>query len=123
LTVLFCQNIAAQEADNEKTNAWKPVEGQHYKSINPKISPKPGITFYFWPGSASCYQLEHALQNWQQQHPEIIVKRIPLVKRPQWRLLAKSWLVAAGMDSNTKNRGELFLNELYQTIHIKSQPT
>jgi thiol:disulfide interchange protein DsbA len=104
---------AAEQAD---TQPWIPVAGQHYLAYASKTPRQSGIKYYFWPGSASCYQLENALQNWQIEHPEIDIERIPLVKRPQWRLFAKAWLVATALD-----KGEPFLNQLYKTIHVEAQ--
>jgi len=109
---------------------WEPVANQHYHAINipvdANVTPeqtselkleKHIIKFYFWPGSESCYQLDQALRAWHEQHPQIQIDRIPLVKRPQWRLLAKAWLVAKQMDDEMA-----FLDELYQQIHDKRQP-
>ena len=104
---------ATEPAD---TRPWVPVAGQHYLATDSKAPRQSGIKYYFWLGSASCYQLENALQNWQTQNPEISIERIPLVKRPEWRLLAKAWLVATALD-----KGELFLNQLYKSIHIEAQ--
>ncbi len=98
---------------------WKPIAGQHYRALNIAPPLQSGITFYFWPGSASSYQLEHALQNWQKLNPNMEIQRIPLVTRPHWRLLAKAWLVAEAID---KTNSLAFLNDLYKTIHQDSQP-
>ena len=116
--ILFSSNLLA----NENEEVWTPIAGQHYQSIASKLSYQTGIQFYFWPGSASCYQLESALQDWQLLHPDIKIERIPLIKRPQWRLLAKAWLVALAMDSEDNHQGISFLNALYQAIHMKLMP-
>ncbi len=115
--VLFSQkNITANESNSQELAPWQAVAGKHYRLLNSNLPQNKGITFYFWSGSASCYQLEQALQDWQQQHPDITVERIPLVARPQWRLLAKAWLVAKEMGGNLT-----FLNKLYETIHGKAE--
>ncbi len=105
---------------------WNPVAGKHFHAINPDALPKQSseldlhkssITFYFWPGSESCYQLDQTIQSWHEQHPEIQIDRIPLVKRPQWRLLAKAWLVAKKRDDALT-----FLDALYEKIHGEREP-
>jgi thiol:disulfide interchange protein DsbA len=113
LLFLFTINSIAQE-----TNIWQPIEGQHYVALASKTEQNTtsGVQFYFWPGSASCYQLELALQKWQLTNPFIEVKRIPLVKRPSWRLLAKAVLVAEQL-----NLTDTFINQLYQALHLQSQ--
>jgi thiol:disulfide interchange protein DsbA len=113
LLFLFTINSTA-----ETTNSWQPLEGQHYIALESKteLNTAPGIQFYFWPASASCYQLELALQKWQLTHPLIEIKRIPLVKRPSWRLLSKAVLVAEQL-----NLTETFINQLYQALHLQSQ--
>jgi len=117
LLLIFNQNILAQEVLEQ----WTPVKGEHYQKINQPVNDNQGmqpvVRYYFWPGSASCYQLEIALQNWQRKHPEIKLERIPLVKRPDWRLLAKAWLIAVTMEQE-----EFFLNKLYQSLHQLSLP-
>jgi len=110
-------NLLAREQNQPIDVKWQPIAGQHYHKITTDEPGGKSIKFYFWPGSKSCFQLDHALQNWLQQHPEITLQRIPLVKRPHWRLLAKAWLVALEMDD-----GIAFLNELYQKIHMQSDP-
>ena len=116
LVLLISQSMVTQAAANADSQPWTPVAGQHYLAINSEQPRQSGIKYYFWPGSPSCYQLENALQNWQLKHPEVNIERIPLIKRPEWRLLAKAWLVATTLD-----KGEAFLNQLYKTIHIEAQ--
>jgi len=77
-------------------------------------TPPNTIHFYFWPGSRSCFKLDTALTLWQKSHPETIIKRIPLVFRPKWRLLAKTWLVAESLKFD-----ETFLDKLYQYLHTE----
>ena len=120
LTLLWQGNILSKEA-SPADPPWQAVAGQDYHSIKPGVlsaqsSPlnpeQQIISYYFWPGSESCYQLDQALQSWQEQYPQIQIEKIPLVKRPEWRLLAKAWLVAKTMDDE-----QAFLNALYQKIH------
>jgi len=115
---LFWQDIlVGEEKVLQDLTQWQPIAGQHYHSVNTNLPPETGIKFYFWSGSESCYQLDLALQNWQKQHPEINITRIPLIARPHWRLLAKAWLVAQNMGKDL-----MFLNQLYEKIHSKSEP-
>jgi len=120
LALLWQGNIFSQEA-SPADPPWQAVAGQHYHAINPDVLPAQTsplnpeqqiISYYFWPGSESCYQLDKALQSWQEQYPRIQIEKIPLVKRPAWRLLAKAWLVANTMDDEQE-----FLDALYQKIH------
>ncbi len=90
------------------------IEGKHYQPLSVTKPIQSGIKFYFWPQSVSCYQLELAINDWHENHPEIVIQRIPLVKRPHWRLLAKAWLVAKSM-----NIDALLLESLYQAIHFQ----
>ncbi|MFT5452453.1 MAG: thiol:disulfide interchange protein DsbA [Enterobacterales bacterium] len=113
LLLLFTMNTTAQE-----TSIWQPIEGQHYVALETTTVQNTAATvqFYFWPGSASCYQFELALQKWQWNHPRTEVKRIPLVKRPSWRLLSKAVLVAEEL-----NLADTFINQLYQALHLQYQ--
>ncbi len=128
LAFVWQGKIFSQE-NNPVDIPWKPVAGQHFHAIshanNPDVLPnqssefdlnKNSITFYFWPGSESCYQLDQTIKSWHEEHPEIQIDRIPLVKRPQWRLLAKAWLVAKKIDDELT-----FLDALYQKIHGKRE--
>ncbi|PCJ49067.1 MAG: hypothetical protein COA74_07310 [Gammaproteobacteria bacterium] len=116
--LMSTHTIVAQQlpATDLSDSTFKPLVGKHYISLkNPsteKLTTTTKISFYFWPASASCYQLELALQKWQLEHPSIVIERIPLVKRPSWRLLAKTWLVAKQL-----NIAEDFLSQLYLAIH------
>lgn len=120
--ILASQSLNAQQATlnttAQKSNTWQPIEGQHYISLESKTEQNSTaiVQFYFWPRSASCYQFELALQKWQLTHPTVEVKRIPLVKRPSWRLLSKAVLVAEEL-----NLADTFINQLYQAIHQQSQ--
>lgn len=120
LALLWQGNIFSAEVSPANPQ-WLAIAGQHYHAINSESFPAHSsqsnpaqntVTFYFWPGSESCYQLDQALQSWQEQHPQIQIIKIPLVKRPGWRLLAKAWLVAKTMDDE-----QAFLDALYQKIH------
>jgi len=113
LLIIFSQNILAQDSPDH----WLPIQGQHYQKIEGTPLYQPGIQFYFWAQSPSCYQLELALRQWHLQNPSLNIERIPLVKRPHWRLLAKTWLVAIQLQL-----GEAFLDQLYQAIHQQSLP-
>jgi len=121
-TILASQTVLAQQSSiNSPTinnSNWQPLEGEHYLTLQSQTdqSTPSVIEFYFWPGSASCYQLELALQKWQLANPTIEVQRIPLVKRPSWRLLSKAWLTAVEL-----NLADNFLNQLYHTIHQQSK--
>jgi len=120
LALLWHGNVFSQQA-SPADSQWQAIAGQHYHAINPDALPAQSsplnpeqqiISFYFWSGSESCYQLDQALQSWQEQYPQIQIDKIPLVKRPGWRLLAKAWLVAKTMDDE-----QSFLDALYQKIH------
>ena len=124
ITALFLI-FSSFELRAELTNsipAIEPIAGVHFQlikdpPITSQLSNTSFVKFYFWPGSESCYQLELALQQWQKQHPNIFIQRIPLVKRPQWRFLAKVWLTA----QQHQQEEQKLLNGLYKKIHQQSQ--
>lgn len=118
LCLAVSQNLEAKQTVNQ---SWQAVEGQHYLRLDQApetdlLSAGTNIKFYYWPGSASSYQLELALQDYSATHPEITIQRIPLVMRPHWRLLAKACLVAEDMQ-----QGPSFLDQLYRAIHIEAK--
>lgn len=99
---------------------WQPILGRDYQELTSTQSATETkdnnvntIKFYFWAGSSSSYQLEVALQNWLKINNSVTLQRIPLVKRPGWRLLAKTWLAVEQLPN-----AEAFLTNLYRTIHI-----
>lgn len=55
------------------------------------------VSLYCWLGSRSCYIFQVALSQWAETHA-IPIKHKPLIKRPEWRRLAKAQLVAQLLD-------------------------
>lgn len=99
---------------------WNPVLGRDYQTItSPKVDAETPnninnqLTFYFWAGSTSSYQLDLALQSWLSTKNNVSLQRIPLVKRPKWRLLAKAWLVVEQLPD-----AEQILSNIYKAIHV-----
>ena len=43
------------------------------------------IEVYYWYGCKACYQLEVALEGYIQKHPQLKVRRVPLVAYTSWR--------------------------------------
>ena len=126
--LLLCISLMSpiQAAENtpkqSEQQPWQALENQHFISLSSQqqlafTKENPTLHFYFWPGSASCYQVELALQKWQLIHTQIKVVRVPLIKRPNWRLLAKVYLVAEDLQL-----ADAVLNLLYDSIHQQQMP-
>ena len=118
ILILLCLNPCALAQTNNEP--WKPQLGRDYQAITPSKTNSDAqnvnsnsIQLYFWAGSPSSYQLDLALQNWLINKQAFNLQRIPLVKRPNWRLLAKTWLVVEQFPI-----ANAFLNRLYEAIHV-----
>ena len=74
----------------------EPIAGKDFKLLDNIASGSAQIDLYCWLGSSSCYTFETALREWASRH-KITVRYIPLIKRPDWRRLAKAIYVAQQM--------------------------
>jgi len=96
--------------------AWTPERNKHYRLLaDTQPSELQQIELFCWLGSPSCFQIESALSDWRDDQ-DITVINTPLIKRPEWRLLAKARLVAQQMEIEND-----LVESIYRTIHIESE--
>ncbi|WP_196140022.1 hypothetical protein [Aliikangiella sp. G2MR2-5] len=46
------------------------------------------IEIFYWFGCTSCLQAEQAIESYAKDHPELVVKKTPLIPFPSWRAQA-----------------------------------
>ncbi len=83
------QTVLAQESEEEfvlNTDYTKLVKThlQEQTDLN-QLESITQIEIFYWYGCQSCYQVEMALQEYLAQHPEVTVRRTPLIARSSWR--------------------------------------
>jgi hypothetical protein len=76
------------------------------------------IEIFYWYGCESCYQVELALQQYLDRHPEVTLRRTPLIARPSWRFQAN---LQAIMDQLTGEAQTVPSNEIYQACLLDCQ--
>ena len=85
---------SAADADSRLSNT---TTASYLTLSNNTPSEQNEIEIYCWLGSRSCYIFEVAITQWLISH-DIPVTHKPLIKRPEWRRLAKARLVAQLLD-------------------------
>jgi hypothetical protein len=68
------------------------------------------IEIFYWYGCESCYQFEAELQNYLALHPEVSVRRTPLIARPAWRFQANLQAIMQQLPAQAEN---LPVSDLY----------
>ena len=111
--VLVFSSTAAFANETVTLSTFHPKIGTHYKQLDTPLvnSDDQQIILFCWLGSPSCYQLESALNDWARDSGYQVSYK-PLIKRPQWRMLAKARLVARLMAQET-----LVAEAIYKRIH------
>ena len=105
-------SISAQEF---LASGKEPIAGKDYKLLDNTPSESSQIKLYCWLGSESCYLFETALREWATSQ-DITIQYMSLIKRPNWRRLAKAHYVAQQM--NIADELSALVN---QTLHDEKQ--
>ena len=89
LSLVVCQlSLAEEPADSfiENTDYTKLVNTHTADSGElSELDPISHIEFFYWYGCKACAQVESVLSEYQQQHPDVVIRRTPVVLRPSWR--------------------------------------
>ncbi len=108
-------SVNAQEANSsfiENTDFSRVVKAHSQNKTDlDQLESISNIEIFYWYGCESCYQVELALQQYLDLHPEITLRRTPLIARPSWRLQAN---LQAIMEQLTDPTISLPPSKLYQ---------
>ena len=95
---IFFLSIGLSSSAADADPRLNKTTGPGYHTLaNNTPSEQNEISVYCWLGSRSCYIFEVALAEWL-ENQAIPVTHKPLIKRPEWRRLAKARLVAQLLD-------------------------
>lgn len=98
-----------------------PVEGRHYRKLNPPLAMAPGkieVVEFFWYACPHCYAFEPVVESWSKQLPaDVAFRRVHVLFRENSRTHQRTFYALEALGREAEFRPAIF-----NAIHRDRQP-